>query len=251
MSKILIIEDDRNLLENITAFLHEEGFETKADTDGKDALYLIRSWEPDLIICDINLPSKGGYDIRKEIITDSKLKQIPFIYLTAKVEVEDFRKGMRLGADDYIFKPFDLEDLLTSIKIRLEKAQQQKVKIDTEEVDSVQFYSADDKILIKSGNRVHSCFIKNLKFITSQNPYILLKFSGGESTLLRQTINDWEKKLPKQKFIRIHRSTIINTDFIEKISKTDNSAFIVSIKDETENFTISKRNSSRLRELIV
>ena len=251
MKKILLIEDDRALLQNILTFLNEEGFQTKVDTDCANAIELIRKWNPDLIICDISLPAKGGYQIRKEILADNKLKRIPFIYLTAKVEKKDLRKGMQLGADDYIFKPFDLEDLLSSINLRLEKAalyKQETHKIDDSDIDK---YTTDDKILVKNGSKIEFCYIRELKFIKSQNPYIILKFANGKSTLIRQTISEWEEKLPKKLFIRIHRSTIVNTDFIQKISKASNTTYIVTLKDEAETFFISKRFSSKLKELLV
>ncbi len=251
MKKILLIEDDRPLLQNIETFLQEEGFEIRVDNDGSKALQIIKSWKPDLIICDINLPSVGGYEIREELLKDVKLKRIPFIYLTAKVEKEDLRRGMRLGADDYIFKPFDLDDLLSSINLRLEKLIQSAIDNDDENEFNTKEYSADDKILVKSGNKIQFCFIKDLKFIKAQNPYILLKFDDGKTTLIRQTINEWEKKLPPKMFIRIHRSTVINTNFIQKISKVSSTAFIVNIKDESETFIISKRYGMRLRELLV
>jgi len=251
MKKILLVEDDPYLLENIVVFLKEEGFETKVDKDGSGALKLIKAWEPDLIICDINLPVRGGYEIREEIISDPKLKRIPFIFLTAKVEKEDLRKGMRLGADDYIFKPFDLDDLLNSINLRLEKSSLTQDELNRTDGENRSTYTPDDKILVKSGSKANFYYVKDLKFIKSQSPYILLKFSEGKSTLLRQTINEWEKKLPKKTFIRIHRSTIVNTDFIQKISKVGNSSYLVTLKEESETFTISKRYSSKLKELLL
>ena len=251
MKKILLIEDDRPLLQNIETFLEEEGFEIKVDNDGSKTMQIVKSWKPDLIICDINLPTVSGYEIREELLKDVKLKRIPFIYLTAKVEKEDLRRGMRLGADDYIFKPFDLEDLLASINLRLEKFSESVNKTNEGNEFDTKEYSADDKILVKSGNKIQFCFIKDLKFIKAQNPYILLKFYDGKTTLIRQTINEWEKKLPQKMFIRIHRSTIINTNFIQKISKVSSTSFIVNLDQESETFVISKRYSMRLRELLV
>ncbi|NMB82533.1 MAG: LytTR family transcriptional regulator, partial [Ignavibacteria bacterium] len=79
-----------------------------------------------------------------------------------------------------------------------------------------------------------------------KNPYILLKFADGKSSLIRQTLDEWEKKLPPKNFLRIHRSTIINTEFITRIEKLSKSSYALRIRDEDDLFVISKRYSSKV-----
>lgn len=119
MHKILIIEDDEILRENTSTFLKEEGFHVIEAKDGEEGLLSALENKIDLILCDISLPKLDGFGVYKKI--EEYDLNIPFIFVTARVEKEDIRDGMQLGADDYITKPFRIEDLLKSINTRLAK----------------------------------------------------------------------------------------------------------------------------------
>jgi len=121
MKTILVVEDDKTLRENIAVFLNEENYNVLMAEDGLDGIQKTIKSLPDLILCDINMPNMNGYDFFKTIQQISYTSSIPFIFLTARAEKEDIRIGMHLGVDDYITKPFDFDELLKVIKIRLEK----------------------------------------------------------------------------------------------------------------------------------
>jgi PAS domain S-box-containing protein len=121
MKTILIIEDDQTLRENTAEFLTEEGYNVIFAEDGLVGVQLAMKHLPDLILCDIMMPNMNGYDFFKTIQQIKATSTIPLVFLTAKTEREDIRTGMQLGADDYITKPFDLNELLQTIKVRLEK----------------------------------------------------------------------------------------------------------------------------------
>ncbi|MFH0865434.1 MAG: response regulator [Bacteroidota bacterium] len=121
MKTILIIEDDKTLRENTCDLLKEEGYDVLLAEDGLIGLQLAMNHLPDLILCDIMMPRMNGYDFYKTIQQIKATSTIPLIFLTAKAEKEDMRTGMQLGADDYITKPFDYNELLISIKTRLDK----------------------------------------------------------------------------------------------------------------------------------
>lgn len=123
MIKALIVEDDIDLLENITEYLILNNFNVISTQNGKEAYKAIHSNPPDIIICDIAMPLMDGYELYKQLQKDPELSIIPFIFLTAKTDVKDIRKGMSLGVDDYISKPFEYSDLLDSIHSRLKKSQ--------------------------------------------------------------------------------------------------------------------------------
>jgi len=131
MNKILLIEDEDNLRESISKFLTDEGFITLEAKDGTDGVKLAKAELPDLIICDIIMPEMDGHTVLKKLAEDPNTSTTPFIFLTALNEMKDLRTGMLLGADDYITKPFETEDLLKSIKIRLKKAADTKSKLDS------------------------------------------------------------------------------------------------------------------------
>lgn len=245
--KILIIEDDLSLLNNINEILTEEGFSVRTESDGKNGIKTASTWLPDLIICDISIPIKNGYEVLQAILNSEKTKTTPFIFLTAKVEKDDLRKGMQLGADDYIFKPFDLDDLLISINMRLEKKNLRISEASKEVEDQNKVYDIDDKLLFKNGAKMQFYVIRDLKYLRAESPYVNLKFANGKHSLERKSMDEWEARLPGKYFIRIHRSTIINTEFITKIEKLSNTSYLIKLKGEEESFVISKRYSTKLK----
>jgi two-component system alkaline phosphatase synthesis response regulator PhoP len=111
--KILIIEDEKTLLETITLNLQLENYEVFSLNTGKDAINQILKITPDLILLDIMLPESNGIEIYKSLLKINL--QIPTIFLTAKNNIKEKIEGLKLGADDYITKPFDLEELLLRI----------------------------------------------------------------------------------------------------------------------------------------
>ncbi len=121
MKTILIIDDEKPLLENISDMLETSGFNVLMASDGASGIQLAMKNTPDLIVCDISMPDIDGYEVYTTLEQIPYTKNIPFIFLTAKTQVSDLRTGMQLGADDYITKPFRFVDLIASIKKRLEK----------------------------------------------------------------------------------------------------------------------------------
>ncbi len=121
MNKLLVIEDDPDLRNNICDLLESEGYVIESAEDGTIGVEKVRKTLPDLIMCDIMMPGLNGYEVLEELQKDPETAIIPFIFLTAKVEIENLRRGMNLGADDYLFKPFDVDELLDAVKTRLKK----------------------------------------------------------------------------------------------------------------------------------
>src|SRR5689334_172440 len=121
MRKILIVDDNNDIRENIAEILTLAGFETYTAENGKKGVELAMQHFPDLIICDIMMPELDGYGVLHLLKRNPATEHIPFIFLTAKADRSDFRKGMGMGADDYITKPFDDVELLDAIEVRLKK----------------------------------------------------------------------------------------------------------------------------------
>ena len=121
MYKILIIEDNTDIRQNLEEILTLSGYEVTTSADGKEGIQKSIEVQPDLVLCDIVMPKIDGYSTIKILNENPKTAGIPVIFLTAKAEKEDFRKGMSLGAFDYITKPFDDVTLLRTIETRLDK----------------------------------------------------------------------------------------------------------------------------------
>ncbi len=131
MSKILVIEDELSVRKNIIKILELENFQVFDAENGLLGVESARENNPDLIVCDILMPELNGYQVLSKLQADSRTAMIPFIFLTAKTEKSDRRQGIELGADDYLIKPFDADDLLTAIKARLKKQEKFLEKINT------------------------------------------------------------------------------------------------------------------------
>ncbi len=121
MVTILLIEDDNCLRENTQEILDLAGYKTIVAADGPKGVKLALAGGIDLILCDIIMPGLDGYSVLKQLSSVLKTRKIPFIFLTAKSDLKEIRKGMNLGADDYIAKPFEEEELLETINSRLAK----------------------------------------------------------------------------------------------------------------------------------
>jgi len=121
MRKLLVIDDHDDIRENIAEILSLAGYETFTAENGKRGVETAIKKIPDLVICDIMMPELDGYGVLHLLRKNPATENIPFIFLTAKTERGDFRKGMEMGADDYITKPFDDIELLNAIEVRLRK----------------------------------------------------------------------------------------------------------------------------------
>ncbi|MBD3637342.1 MAG: response regulator [Crocinitomicaceae bacterium] len=122
--KIVLIEDNPEMRENIQEILELADYDVSAAENGKKGVDLVKEVKPDLILCDIMMPELDGYGVLHMVSRNPETASIPFIFLTAKSEKDDFRKGMNMGADDYLTKPFDDIQLLDAVEKRMRRIEQ-------------------------------------------------------------------------------------------------------------------------------
>lgn len=122
MKKILLIEDDTALRENTAELLEFANYTVVSAPNGRIGIEKAKKELPDIIICDIMMPEIDGYGVLEAVSSDENTSHIPFIFLSAKTEHKEIRKGMDLGADDYLTKPFEESELLSAVESRLAKA---------------------------------------------------------------------------------------------------------------------------------
>lgn len=244
-TKILAIEDEEDILDNIKIFLESENYEVIIAKDGIEGLKILKTTKPDLILCDIMMPRMNGYSVLSEISKDENLSHIPFIFLTAKVDKKDLRKGMELGADDYVFKPFTYEELLTAIKTRITKQKKilAKLVIDKNNLKSDDRSKVDieENIFIRKHNKTIPIKVNKIKYIQAENQYSLVVCEENKSYLIRKSMDKWESMLPSKYFLRIHRSNLINLDYLEKIDKLKDGSCQITLKGTPTKFEISRR----------
>ncbi len=116
MKTILLIEDNKDILENISEFLELEGYKIFFANNGKRGIELAKEWIPDLIICDVLMRGMDGHEVLHLLLDSAETFEIPFIFSTSMSENVNRAEALSLGADDYITKPFELEALLILVK---------------------------------------------------------------------------------------------------------------------------------------
>ncbi|MCP5502176.1 MAG: response regulator [Leptospiraceae bacterium] len=147
MVSILVLEDEEALKEVITILLSRAGYKVEAASNGIEGLEVLENFKPDLIISDIMMPEMDGYSFLEKIRQSEEFKNIPFIFLSAKTEKADIRKGMNLNADDYLTKPFMKQDMLDAIDAKLKRASQSesRIKQELEKFEKMAFDALDKK----------------------------------------------------------------------------------------------------------
>ncbi len=118
-TKLLVVDDDQNICEMLRLYFENEGYEVKTANDGADGVLAFKSFEPDLVLLDIMLPKKDGWQVCREI---REISSKPVIMITAKGDVFDKVLGLELGADDFVVKPFDMKELSARVKAVLRRS---------------------------------------------------------------------------------------------------------------------------------
>jgi two-component system alkaline phosphatase synthesis response regulator PhoP len=126
MDRILVVDDDRDIVRLVQSYLNKAGYETLTAYDGETALKLLRSEMPQLVILDLMLPDRDGWEVARLVRADSRLGSTPIIMLTARVEDNDKIIGLEIGADDYITKPFNPRELVARVRALLRRSQLQQ-----------------------------------------------------------------------------------------------------------------------------
>ena len=117
--RILIVDDDKEVVRLMRAYLEQAGYEVLTAHDGETALHILRREKPDLVLLDLMLPDRDGWDITRLVRGDPGLSKTPIIMLTARVDVTDRIVGLEMGADDYVTKPYDPREVVARVRARL------------------------------------------------------------------------------------------------------------------------------------
>jgi CRP-like cAMP-binding protein/CheY-like chemotaxis protein len=189
MKTILIIEDNQDVRENTSEILELANYKVLQAENGKIGVELAQKIKPDLIICDIMMPVLDGYGVIHLLNKNQETASIPFIFLTAKSERLDFRKGMEMGADDYISKPFDDIELLNAIESRLKKTEMLKAEFSKNVEGLNKFFDEvrkeEDLKKLSADRRIKNYKKKETVFSEGSDPVYLYFLSKGKIKLCR------------------------------------------------------------------
>ncbi len=119
--RILVVDDDKSIVKVLTAYLEQSGYQVLPAYDGEMALHALRRERPDLVILDLMMPRRDGYEVTRIVRADKTLAATPIILLTARVEDSDKIVGLELGADDYVTKPFNAREVVARVKSLLRR----------------------------------------------------------------------------------------------------------------------------------
>lgn len=246
MSKILLIDDDAGFRDVVNKALRTQGFELVNATDGAEGVARARETLPDLIVCDLNMPGMNGYGVLSEIQNDPKLADIPFIFLTGESAPTDIRRGMNLGADDYLTKPVDLADLLSAVKVRLRRRQAQRERQDKQlasrKADAVVSPTLNDSFLLKTLTDRRVVKYAEIRRIIAYGEYSWVYWgTDKKGALIRKSLKQWLAELPADRFIRVHRGAIVNLSQLDRLEKTSQGRVQIHLRDTSEPILVSLR----------
>lgn len=250
LAKILIIDDEVDLREGVKSALEMNNYKVFSAESGVEGVQLAKEVLPDLILCDIMMPDKDGYWVLDMVRRQKELSTVPFIFVTAKVERGDLRKGMDLGADDYLTKPFKIYELLKSVEVRLEKSAANKSRIDGAQIKAEKIEN-DKLVFLDTGKSIEPFHINSIECILADNVYTQVYIANKKFITVRKSLAEWEKILPENIFVRIHRGTIINLNFIKSIEKWFNQTMIIHLQNYDKPVTMSRSYSAKLKEKLI
>ncbi|CAN5296950.1 hypothetical protein BH09BAC5_BH09BAC5_29360 [soil metagenome] len=186
---ILVIEDNKDICDNTAELLDLAGYATIIAYNGKEGLERARDKNPDLVLCDIMMPELDGYGVLRAMSNIPELRTVPFVFLTAKSEKEDFRKGMDLGADDYLTKPFEGDTLLRVVESRLKKSSMLKIEFphSAEGIDAFfkQVASLDEIIKLSSQRINKKLKSRTMIFMEGDSANFLYFIVSGKIKIFR------------------------------------------------------------------
>lgn len=229
--KILVIDDYSPLLEEVSEFLTLENYQVFTAKNGAEGVQKALTTKPDMILCDILMPELNGFEVYETISKIPSLSAIPFIFLTAKATPEDYRKGLDLGVDDYITKPFSLDQLISSIQKRFEKVE----KYQSVKQDLIQFFFSNPQLGI-------FIFSKDVLLFSNEKIFELTGYTQNELNKLnleKQFIGNRNEILKEINLIQagVHKSYNFQAGFIKK----DKS--VVNLEVSVSNIVFNNKNS--------
>lgn len=250
MEKILIVEDDLNIRETLVEIFELAGYTVDDAKDGKEGYQKIIEDTPDLVICDVSMPELDGFELLGAINQRMRDQVIPpFLFLTAKVEPQDIRQGMSLGADDYILKPFDHNHLLETVRMRLDKRKKLlESQADASGAVIEQMLPGFNKIALPNEEGLTLVPFDDIVRCQADRAYCKFHLANGKSILVSKSMKEFEDVLLSRQFLKVHKSTIVNINFAEKYLRgkggqllmTDGSLIPVSIRKKEDLMRVLK-----------
>ena len=233
--KAIIIDDERLARARLRSMIKEHSsMQVIAEADNvKGALEAIQSSRPDVLFLDIQMPGETGFDLVNQLE-----QPVNIIFVTAFDEYAI--RAFEVNALDYLLKPVNPQRLKQAIE-KLSKTPQPPEKI-------FRPLEGDDYIFLTVGENSRFLRVNSIACICAAGVYSEVFTADGQKSLILKSLSEWEERLPEKLFARIHRSTIINIEFVERIERFFNYSFQVYLRGLTHSFTMSRRYAAKLKE---
>jgi DNA-binding LytR/AlgR family response regulator len=251
LKKILLIQSNHNDDSEFQEVLEKAGYGTYIAAGEFDGLKIAERYFPDAILCELD-HFERELNFIKTLNQKPATELIPILLITSTGQLTHIRAAMELGADDVLVKPINTASLLRSLNIRLRKVDILKEKL-TDKIISTESAFSDkqkrtDHILVKIGKKLKIVEYSSIVCITALKEYSKLITEDGSKIVVRKSIRNWVETLPGKSFLRIHRATIINMTFLDKIEKNGNRGYCVYLKNIPEAFPMSQRYGNLMRK---
>ncbi len=233
--KVLVVDDERLARKDLISLLqaHDNIVIAGEADDVPSAVKAVEKLNPDIIFLDIQIPGDSGFDL-----LDKTGVTIPIIFVTAYDEYAI--RAFEVNALDYLLKPVNPERLAKALE-KLE-LQEQETAAGTRRLEYT------DRLFLLLGRNFKFLKVNSLVLVAAAGDYSEVLTSDGNKGLTLKSMKEWETRLPPQHFIRIHRSTIVNMDFIDRVEEWFNYSFRVYLKGVAEPCMISRRYATRLKD---
>jgi len=231
----LVIDDERLARKDLISLLgaHDNITVVGEADDVPSAVQAIERLNPDVIFLDIQMPGDSGFDLLEKTEVEARI-----IFVTAYDEYAI--RAFEVNALDYLLKPVNSDRLAKALE---------KLELQEQETPAkVRKLNYDDRLFLLLGKHFKFLIVKTILNISAAGDYSEVLTSDGHRGLTLKSMKEWEARLPAQHFVRIHRSTIINMEFIDRVEEWFNFSFKVYLKGIEEPYLISRRYATRLKE---
>ena len=240
MSKILkaiVVDDERLARKELILMLNDfSNIEIEGEAaDISTAQKLLAEKNPDLVFLDIQMPGESGFDLINSIPVNTKV-----IFVTAFDEYAI--RAFDVNALDYLLKPVNPKRL----KETIERIEQLGKTVSSS--DNLKKLAESDRLLVTLNSRLQFVKIKNIIYISAAGDYTEIKTTENQKGITLKSIKEWEARLPESMFVRIHRSTIVNLEFVDKIEEWFQKSYRIYLKTVEQPFDVSRRYTSKLKE---
>jgi len=201
----------------------------------KDAVSIVSEKKPDVIFLDIQLKSETGFDLLEKTDINSKI-----IFITAFDKYA--LRAFEVNALDYLLKPINRERLSKAIE-RLSPLREEDDKV----TNKVNY---DDVLYLMVNRSLKFIKVDSLQCILAEGKYSFIIYNNGKKALASKTLLEWEKILPEKYFVRIHRSTIVNFKYVQRVKRCKNNTHEVYVGEIKEPFVMSRRHASKLKSVL-